>query len=65
MEHYLCRPIVELLAGVSNNASFLVEGNTIVAKEEIATKGSYGVVVKATDKDGQSKNSVTTAFDIN
>ena len=54
-----------LPAGVSNNASFLIEGNTVVAKEEIATKGSYGVVVKATDKDGQSKNSVTTAFNIN
>ncbi len=54
-----------LPAGVSNNASFLISGSTVVAKEDITTKGSYGVVVRATDKDGQTKNSVTTAFNIN
>ncbi len=54
-----------LPAGVSNNSSFSIDGDTVVVKEEITEKGSYGIVVKATDKDGQTKNSVTTALSIN
>lgn len=54
----------ELPAGVSNNSLFLISGSTIVAKEDITTKGSYGMVVKAIDKDGQTKNSVTTVVSI-
>ena len=54
----------ELPAGVSNNSLFLINGSTIMAKEDITTKGSYGMVVKAIDKDGQTKNSVTTVVSI-
>ena len=55
----------DLPAGLSNNSSFLINGNTVIAKQEITKTGSYGIVVRATDKDGQTKNSVTTAFNIN
>lgn len=44
MEHYLYRPIVELPA--------YMQDKFIVPKGEITTTGSYGIVVRATDKDG-------------
>lgn len=53
-----------LPAGVSNNDSFQISGSTIESKGEITQAGSYGVVVKATDSQGKTKNSVTTAFTI-
>lgn len=53
-----------LPAGVSNNSSFSIDGSTVIVKEEITEKGSYGIVVKATDKDGQTKNSVTTVLSV-
>lgn len=53
-----------LPAGISNNDSFKISGNTILAKEDISKAGSYAVMVKATDKYNKTKNSVTTAFTI-
>lgn len=54
----------ELPAGVSNNSLFLISGDTVIAKEDIDKAGSYGIVVRAIDADGQTKNSVTAAFSI-
>lgn len=53
-----------LPAGVSNNDSFQISGSTVESKGEITQAGSYAVVVKATDSQGKTKNSVTTAFTI-
>ena len=54
--------IYSLPSGVSNNDSFKIIGNEILAKSEISQSGSYGVMVRATDENGNTKDSVTTAF---
>lgn len=53
-----------LPAGVSNNDSFQISGTAVLAKGEITQSGSYGIVVRGTDGNGNIKNSVTTAFTI-
>lgn len=58
-------PVVySLPTGISNNDSFKISGNEILVKDEITQSGSYGIIVKATDGNGNTKNSVTTAFTI-
>ncbi len=56
--------IYSLPTGVSNNDSFKISENKILVKDEITQSGSYGIIVKATDGNGNTKNSVTTAFTI-
>ena len=53
-----------LPSGMSNNDKFKIENNIVVAKEEITQGGSYGLIVKATDIAGKTKNSRNTAFTI-
>ena len=53
-----------LPVGMSNNDSFKINGSIILVKDEITQSGSYAVVVKVTDGNGNTKNSVTTAFTI-
>lgn len=53
-----------LKQGLSNNDKFSISGNTVVAKEDISTSGSYAVTVTATDANNKTKNSVQTAFTI-
>lgn len=53
-----------LKAGLSNNDKFSISGNTVVAKEDISTSGSYAVTVTATDTNNKTKNSIQTAFTI-
>ena len=58
-------PIVySLPAGISNNDSFQISGNTVLTKGEISASGSYAVMVRGTDAKGNIKNSITTAFNI-
>ena len=51
-----------LKAGLSNNDKFSIKGNTVVAKDDITTSGSYAVTVTATDTNNKTKNSIQTAF---
>ena len=53
-----------LPAGISNNDSFQISGNTVLTKGEISALGSYAVMVRGTDAKGNIKNSITTAFNI-
>ena len=53
-----------LPAGINNNDSFKISGSTMLAKGEITQFGSYAVIVRATDANGNTKNSVNTAFTI-
>ena len=53
-----------LKSGLSNNDKFSISGNTVVAKEDISTSGSYAVTVTATDTNNKTKNSIQTAFTI-
>lgn len=53
-----------LKSGLSNNDKFSISGNTVVAKDDITTSGSYAVTVTATDANNKTKNSIQTAFTI-